>query len=847
MGFEVDFQNGPPVAPGAARMSIDAPYRRLAVRRWNVDRGRQYELDQIQAGTLSIEVHDPLELLNPDNTGSPFNTGANSVIPYRGISVWAMWPNQPGAGNLINTAVDTGYDPSFELNPFGFLGYWAAVGGTTTLAQSTAQHFNGTKALLVTQSAAGSGFGVYNYFSIAPSLTYTFSAYVFPTAGCAVTVQAVDASGGVHAATSTTTSAWQRLTVTWNCVDAIELVTIYGTGVTTPIFYVDATMLEFGAAANTFTTTGPTLYPQYTGYVERWPTQYTLNGMLATRPLTAVDALAVLSRTAISQSYEQTIAPDLPTVYIPWSNTAQAVSGGKLGSDALAQTNSTFVVAGVQGNPHYLLAPNGSIEWTGDQQPDSTPALVLSQQNANNPPTAGGSNQDTSVDVYNAQLSFDTVNGGMIECWAKPVIGQMIFGMCFAADVGLDTNFSGFTGGNPRIGFLTAGNGAYIEWLYDPTGSAPVIFKSIYPDGEWHYFAITISSGSMILTVDGADSAPITVSTPGRIGFTYMCHVSANCGFGDPQSQLSFGRWAFYNNDLPVASRLAHYNRGVGYVNELAGVRVARLLALYWAGAYTVANGYLQMANDFSYDTTAINTSSITNGVSSVTSGGGQQRVMLDVLQEIQESERGLIYADRSGTVIFEDRASRYTNGQTALWVLGENPAGSSPVEYPYADYQPDYDPTYTFSQANLTSLSNGTFAPIINPVAQAKYGQRILTQQVQCNTDYDLWQAGIFYLTRYGSTKTRIAKLTLRPSSNPAMWPMVLSLELSRRITVRRRNASLTVSADYYVEKISPRVDSDSGDWTVDLQLSPVFVPSAWLLGDSTYGILGQTTTPIY
>lgn len=838
MGFEVDFQTGPPHVPGATRVSIDAVYRRLAVRKWDTGRGRQYELDQTQAGIFNATVYDPLEQLNPDNTASPYNAGSNDITPYRCTQVWAVWPNQPGSGNLINTTVNVNYDPSFELNPGSLLGLWTIAGGTTTRAQSGVQHFSGTKSLLVTQSAAGTGFGVVNSFPTSPTLTYTFSAYVFPTSG-AVTLQVADAAGTVHtSATASTLNVWTRLSVTWNSVDTLEPITVYGTGVSTPTFFLDATMLEYGASVNTFATTGPTFYPIYTGYVEQYPTQYTMSGMLAIRPLVAVDALAILARTTISQNYETTIAADQPTIYIPWSNKAQAVAGGALGSDALAHTNSTFVINGVPGNPKYLLSPSGSIAWTGDQQPDGTDALVISQQNANTPPIPGGSNQDTSVDIINSLMSFDTVNGGMIEGWVKSVAGQMAVGVCFAAAAGLDTNATSFSGGVPLIGFVT--NGGALTWQYDPTGSNFYQFTTgIYPDsvnGQWHYMAITVAGGSMSLNLDGVDSGAITVVSASRIGFTYICHISANCGLGDPQSQVSFGRWAFYNHDPGSAARLAHYNRGAGYINEVSGNRVARLLAAYWGGAFAAAAGYSLMAPDFNYDTTA------------TTSGGdGTQRVMLDVLQEIQETERGLVFAATSGSVWFRDRTSNYFAGQTALWVFGENPTGASPTEYPYSSYEAVVDPTYTFSQANLTRPNNSTFAPVINTTTQAKYGQRILSQQVQCNLDFDLWQVAIFYLNRYATPKTRISKLTLNPSSNPALWPVALSLELQQRVTVRRRNASLTISGDYYIEQINHRVDSDSGDWTVDLQLSPVFVPTAWVLGDSTYGVLGTSTVPVY
>ena len=201
-------------------------------------------------------------------------------------------------------------------------------------------------------------------------------------------------------------------------------------------------------------------------------------------------------------------------------------------------------------------------------------------------------------------------------------------------------------------------------------------------------------------------------------------------------------------------------------------------------------------------------------------------------------------YAAKDGTVVFEDRSSRYTQGQTSMGTFGESTATG---EYPYSAFEDDTDPTYTFSQANLTRPGNGNFAPIINAATAAKYGQRTLTQTVQCLLDFDLTQAGIFYTNRYANPVKRIAVMTLNPAANPTLWPVVLGLELSQRWTVTRRNAGVTASRDYYIERISHRGDSDNFTWLVDVQMSPVFNTSAWVLGDATYGVLGTTTTPVY
>jgi len=285
--------------------------------------------------------------------------------------------------------------------------------------------------------------------------------------------------------------------------------------------------------------------------------------------------------------------------------------------------------------------------------------------------------------------------------------------------------------------------------------------------------------------------------------------------------------FALYLTPLSAARLTAHHNRGVGYAGELVGTRVARLLQQYWGGPSKVDAGHRALAADYSYNT----------------------RFMLDVLQEIQETERGLVYTTAAGMVRFEDSVARYVFSPNPLWVFGENPPGASPAEYPYSDIAEVLDPTYTFTQANLTRPGNQSFGPLPNPLpTNPPYGQRVLTQEVQVTTDFDLTQAGVFYLKRYGTPVVRVETLVLNAAANPALWPVVLSLEISQQITVKRRTtAGLTTTANYYIEQINHAIDIDRGEWSVTLQCSPVFNTGAWILGDSTYGVLGTTTIPVY
>jgi hypothetical protein len=814
--WEADFTKGPPNTVGPSRKSLNSAARRTTVRGADITRGRQYELDQTQAGIASIRITDPLEMLHPDNAGSPFNTGGNAIKPYRALRVAAVWPTAPGSGNLINTTFDSTYDPSFETTTGG----WAIAGGTTTLAVSAAQFFAGTKSMLVTQSATGVGFGAVQRFPTGPTVTYTFSAYVYPQTGVTVQMQVVDASGATtSSATATTAGAWTRLSLTWTSVDTLETITIFGTGTATPTFYVDATQLEFGSSPTVFTTTGPTQYQQFNSYIERYPLEWDMGGHRGQRPLTAVDGLAVLSRTVITQSYSATILADSPSLYIPYKDTATP-------HQVLRPTGGQTMLGYIQ-----LGSNSGAVNFGGDQFPDGQPAVTIVQQNTS-PPSTGDTTQVTWIGTRGGALTMDPQNFSL-EVWLKPVSGALYLG-AGAMQTG-ETTVGKVDGTIKYVGWYSTSSGLGMIFN-DPNGTNNGVFTLAslgipasvwngFPDGQWHHLVMVFKpTNGFTVYVDGNAGGNFSTITPSVAVSLDNWFADATTTFPDPLASMAISNWAAYTFTLSAGQVTSHYQRGIGYQGEKSGARVTRLLNQYWAGAFTAATGSAAMAPDYAY----------------------QGRTMLDVLQEIQETERGLLYVNRSGTVTFEDRSSRYAN-QTALWVLGENPPGASPTEYPYIAYKANFDPTYTFSQTNLSRPGNTTVTPQINTAAATDYGQRVISQTVQVNTNYDVQQASAFYLNRYSKPVTRIEILTLDPAANPALWPLVLGLEISQRITVKRRTAALTTSADYYVEQISHKIDAQTGAWKTDIQCSPVFVPTAWVLGDATYGVLGTTTVPVY
>lgn len=834
MSITADFTQGPPFIPGNSGVQLlptTAANNNPACRGWSTTRGRQYELDVVQAGTASLDVVDPAEWLNPVNTGSPWNSGANSLLPYRCTQIAAWWngATKSVAGNMLNsTNIITGsttatYDPSFEA---GGLGGWFGIAGSPTLVSSTAQHFDGTKSVSITYGS-GSDVAAVALPATVPGQQWTFSLYVFVPASHTVTASLYNFPTGapLASATSSTTAAWQRLTLTATPTTRyaiVQLSVASGTFATT--VFIDAMQLEFGSSASAFTTSGPTFFPIFTGYIERYPQQWDSQGFRGLRPLEAVDALSPLSRTIISQSYAATVLADGPAVFVPYND------------DSFPQT----VIRPTGGAPYTgyqaIGSQSASVSFGGDTFLDGSKAVTLSQQNAD-PLTSNDNTQTTRLGTRYGSLVMDP-QAFTFEVWIRWTAGQTWFGAGALAAGESTTDPTIHDGPISAFGFRTITNTQTV-YFKDLNGvlqmaTSPVFATIIFADAGWHHLILSgIGSNQWRAARDSiARVGTYNVSNPPAMKIDNI-YEYVNTFYGDTISTASFANGALYNFALTPAQITNHYQRGIGYLGELSGARALRLLTKYWSTNVVTDAGKTLMAPDFSY------------------SGRG----MLDVLQEIADTENGLVWVDADGQVHQDSRETRYTatTSITSQFTFGEN---SGAGELPYVELEYDFDPTYVYSEADLTAGGSGNqLPPVVNATSQTAYGQRILSKTLQMQNDWDVNQAGLFYVQRYakpaGAAGTgvppRISKMTLNPAANPALFAAVLSMDIGTRITVKRRTSAVTISGDYYVEQINHDASGDASSWKTDLQLSPVFVSQPWILGDAVKGVLGTTTVCVY
>ncbi|GAA1030809.1 MULTISPECIES: LamG-like jellyroll fold domain-containing protein [Amycolatopsis] len=830
MSIVADFTAGPPNLPGLNQVSLlpTVAGKGTNVRGWSVSRGRQYELDVVQAGMASLDMVDSPEWLNPVNATSPFNIGSNQLLPYRCVQIGAWWnpATQNLAGNLLNATNSANIGGTFNPYYCSFesgIGFVGTLSGSPSLTQSTAQAFDQTHSLAIGFTGASDlpGFG----FLTVPGQTYTMSAYVYVPAGVTVTAKFSNFPGAlgttIASATSTVTGAWQRLVMTGvpsGCVGVCSFQQASGSFPST--VYVDAIQLELSSTASPFTITGPTFYPLYTGYIERYPQRWDMSGFRGLKPLECVDALSPLSRTEITQSYAATIAADSPNLVIPYNDKSspQTVQ--------LPQGGQPFI-------GYTSLGTNGQVNFSGDTFLDGSEAVSLLQQNLNGAVNSG------SLITYQGTLQGQiTMNpqAFTIECWVKLNAGMPYFGAASLKN-GENLNTEPY-GPSFGIGWETFLSGQ-LGWFYsDPNGTGASGYLpgwGGFADGKWHYLVVRlIGSSQLNAIVDNVIGGVVTLSPSQSVQLNNF-YLEAQTYWTNPTTDYAISNLACYPTLLSTTQVGNHYQRGIGYLGEKSGTRALRLLTQYWSSNVVTDAGKTMMAQDYSY-----------NG-----------RYMLDVLQEIAQTEHGSCWADTAGFVHQDSRETRYTATQsvTSQFTFGENTAAG---ELPYLTApEMDYDPTYVYSQANIVSAGTGTtLPPIVNTASQTAYGQRILSLTLQTANDWDAQQAGQFYVQRYAkpagapgtNVPPRITKLTIDPSSNPALWTAALSLDYGDRITVKRRtSAGVTISGDYYIEKIDHHANAEASTWTVDYELSPVFVSQAWVLGDSVKGVLGSTTTCVY
>ncbi len=635
----------------------------------------------------------------------------------------------------------------------------------------------------VTQSSATAQGGGFTAACI-PGRQYTSSIYAWQATSA---TQQITIDGTTAGTSLAIPLVWTRLSVTFTATQPSHSITVQTTGTAIPgAVFADNVQHEPGAVVTVFNPSGTTaIYGVFRGYMERWPSMWDHKGFRGRSDAVAIDALGALNKTTLWTEYRNSVLAKSPTYYWPLSEPSGAISfaeaSGNNGSLMVIRTGSGGAGAATVTAGATTSIP-GDASGTGVTVAGGFPAtnVGLFLYGPTTPATTIGSNAATwsmTMAVWvirnlvgDSSTAFEWVGDATtiaavdISCFAN---GGFIF-----------------EAGNFFNGFSTAQT------------------AKTYADSKPHLFVgtMSIAGGNCTLTlyVDGVQQQTTTDSCTTNFGsaapdfrmyFPTVGGSTRPTGLNFIGLMGTYAHPAVWNRALSAAEISDLWQAGgKGYSGETSGARISRYLSYGYVGATSVATGLSTM------------------GVSTLTANTST----LSACQDVTVTENGEFWAPGTGAPTFKGRDDRYLR-TTSTYTFGENAAGG---EFPYQDAIGfDLDPTFIYNDVTITQAS-GAIAHTIDATSKFRFFPEPYAATVNCLTANEAIDHATYILGQHKQPRQRVASITLDPAGSPTLWPVVLGLEISTRVTVKRRATAggLVMSGDYFVESIAHEMNMAAG-----------------------------------
>lgn len=780
--------------------------------------GRQYELDQVQSGTLSLTLANGDGALDPTSTTSPYYP---NVLPLRQCRLQAVWPptaNLAEQGPAFGTG--TRYITSAGTVAAA-TGLAAAPSGQTTAAAWTIPTSTASGATAYYGAAPITG-GDQFATPVTAGLSYSMSWYLSrPSSGGETTMQAAlvlrwYAQSGAVISTSVGSTAtvlrlgtWIRGVVSatapagavW-CRPGIQTAT---TTTTSNVLYATGLQVEQAAAPTTWADPGTT-YGLWAGYVERWPQTWDYSGTYPLMSITGIDPLAALAAQTLSPSLRAQLLALGPRRMYPLDEPQ-----GTTQFRDIAGGMGPAVVGQAPAGPGTLTAGT-AIEGGGSFGSGGPVVRTANPVPGNVFPSAG-----SFISLPQPGPPSGAAGWTRVICFRAPT----------PTGAGLVQLLWGAVGGNnaSETGLLIGDDQLLAGYAQAPTGPPLLVYPPVVvTDGRWHCAVMTMSGDGLAiqLSVDGTiyiHTTTTSVSPTTLTSDTIGGYSNAINGFsvwwfgGDVAYATEYARVLTYPEIADITRGFA-----AGWAGDTSASRATRILTLAGYAGPRASVG--------------------TRYTAGALSGGGDA---MSALQLVADSESGQVYADGSGAVTLAGSAWRWLQLAPAV-TFGENLAGG---EIPYlGDVVVDFDPTHIYNQIAITNTgaagsSTSAAISVSDAASQARYLPRSLGRSTNLNSDAVAADAAAGLLVDSRDPHARLGTLTVDASAVPSTLPSLLGLQFGTRVRAVRRPPSpaATISLDQYVEKISWSGDAQ-GRLQARFQCSPA--PSApWAVVASLHVLL--------
>lgn len=818
---------------GSGGLTGYTDFTKRLIREWSINRGRQYELDQIEPGKTNLVWNNIDGQLDPASSSSVF---AGALLPYRAWRMRMQWPPTP---NRL-TADQSTAGESTPIAP-GAIPASMNIGGNvaTPVIAASASAYQGSQVYQVTvPGSAASGALLLSIQSLSVRATVpdgdspvAFTASFFvrsntvganPQLAAAITwrsfagTQVAITQGATVTATGSTSSGWTRLVVSAyppaGAMSAdMEVVLAAAGPAGTWTFQADAPQFEVGSAASGWTQSG-LWYPVYAGMVERYPPAWDHAGNFGTITPIVVDTLALLSNVQL---------PD------PLTNAVFTPSGGSKPTFAylLGDPSGSSQFADTTGNRGFAqMVPSkygaGTIT-PGTQLTSATPSLLplgVPGQSVTNITTTAGcglqfpTNAMSWISLPPNSASVAGPGNGTGLGFTRMVAFRLTAtptyrAVLMAAQNPTAVNAIGLNI-EPSLHMSQVWNDANHTFGIQTSAS------QVADIGNWHLGWIGVSADGLT-DLYGLDGAMLTdtYTTPLAFtgGFTNDL-VGATAVSWDPYSaawnfvgDIAYViEWPFFLTPAQISTIYTTWR--TAFAGDSSGQRYARIAG--WAG-YTGAS-----AIDFG-NSTSLGPATDVAGIDA-----------FSALEAVAETENGQHFVAKDGTLTFYARQRRYvgTSPTAIAATFGEKVAAG---EFPYEDCKFDFDTAHLANNITITQVSTGQQVTAIDQTSQDAYGSQTLTQSNQSTDLQECQDQADYLVSRYKDPHLRINKLTVHPSAMakalPGIWPAMLGLDLGSRFLVNRRPPSpaVTESLPVFVEQQNWTA-KDNNDVTIDLQGAP-------------------------
>jgi hypothetical protein len=159
------------------------------------------------------------------------------------------------------------------------------------------------------------------------------------------------------------------------------------------------------------------------------------------------------------------------------------------------------------------------------------------------------------------------------------------------------------------------------------------------------------------------------------------------------------------------------------------------------------------------------------------------------------------------------------------------------------------YDDQQIWNEARITR-TGGVEQVAIDATSQAAYFTRTLVRTLPMLNDTEALYLAQWLVGLYALPVFRFTSITLDGLMDDALWPYILGLVISQRITVIQRPPPLgvAITQDCYIEGVSFDVSQDRFQVTFGLSSAAALAGSSfWILQDAVYGVLNSTTKLAY